>query len=114
MIWQLRRHLHVYECNLFGHISAEEELVLNVIFAPTSQKPTLTQIEACIREAERFSLLINQRSPTFTSDFLLSPLTAAQLVESSTKQSAPSKSASMFVVDSRTFVLAAFILLLLW
>ena len=72
------------------------------------------QIEACMREAERFALLINQRSPTFTSDFLLSPLTAAQVVESSVKRSSPSKSSTMFIVDCRTFTLTAFVLLLLW
>ena len=37
------------------------------------------QVEACSREAERLSKLINTRNPTLTSYLILSPLTASTL-----------------------------------
>lgn len=50
MVWQLRRHLHIYECNLYGHVSSEDELVLNIIFVPALRKPTLTQVSINVRQ----------------------------------------------------------------
>uniref|UniRef100_H2YTX3 Kazal-like domain-containing protein n=1 Tax=Ciona savignyi TaxID=51511 RepID=H2YTX3_CIOSA len=75
IVWLLRRHLNVLECAIYGHLTTEGDLVVMTISTVT--KPSLLQTEACSSEAERLSRLINSRSPTLTSDLILSPLTAA-------------------------------------
>uniref|UniRef100_H2YTX2 Kazal-like domain-containing protein n=1 Tax=Ciona savignyi TaxID=51511 RepID=H2YTX2_CIOSA len=72
IVWLLRRHLNVLECAIYGHLTTEGDLVVMTISTVT--KPSLLQTEACSSEAERLSRLINSRSPTLTSDLILSPL----------------------------------------
>ncbi|XP_078493570.1 reversion-inducing cysteine-rich protein with Kazal motifs isoform X2 [Ciona intestinalis] len=75
IVWILRRHLNVLECATYGQLTTEGDLVIMTL--STINKPSLLQTKACSSEAERLSRLINSRSPTLTSDLILSTLTAA-------------------------------------
>lgn len=67
----------VSECDVFGYLGLEGDIV--VLVAPVTQTPTSLQVQACFKEAERFEYLIQSRSPTITSNMLLTPLLYAPL-----------------------------------
>uniref|UniRef100_A0A671WZK1 Reversion inducing cysteine rich protein with kazal motifs n=1 Tax=Sparus aurata TaxID=8175 RepID=A0A671WZK1_SPAAU len=68
----LRLHVSVPQCDVFGYLSIDHELV--VLIAPVDQQPTPLQIEACSKEAEKIDSLINYASPTLVSHVPLSKL----------------------------------------
>ncbi|XP_076822936.1 reversion-inducing cysteine-rich protein with Kazal motifs-like isoform X1 [Clavelina lepadiformis] len=77
VIFLLRRQLHILECNAYGQLTTEGDMA--IVIVSRIPKPSLIQEEACTREAERLSRLINTRSPTLTSYLILSPLTASEI-----------------------------------
>ncbi|XP_028659896.1 reversion-inducing cysteine-rich protein with Kazal motifs [Erpetoichthys calabaricus] len=77
----LRLHISVPQCDIFGFLSIESEVVILIV--PVDQQPTSLQIEACNKEAEKIDSLINFGSPTLVSHVPLSALTASQVQVSS-------------------------------
>nr|XP_026694412.1 reversion-inducing cysteine-rich protein with Kazal motifs [Ciona intestinalis] len=107
IVWILRRHLNVLECATYGQLTTEGDLVIMTL--STIDKPSLLQTKACSSEAERLSRLINSRSPTLTSDLILSTLTAA------TWTSTDKDSSSSYMTSSlMTWVLALIAHYLCW
>ncbi|KAG2458305.1 TGFR1 protein, partial [Polypterus senegalus] len=74
----LRLHISVPQCDIFGFLSIESEVVILIV--PVDQQPTSLQIEACNKEAEKIDSLINFGSPTLVSHVPLSALTASQML----------------------------------
>ncbi|KAK6491831.1 reversion-inducing cysteine-rich protein with Kazal motifs-like isoform X2 [Huso huso] len=73
----LRLHISVPQCDIFGYLSIESEIVILIV--PVDQQPTSLQIEACNKEAEKIDSLINYGSPTLVSHVPLSALTTSQV-----------------------------------
>lgn len=73
----LRLHISVPQCDVFGYLSIDHELV--VLFAPVDQQPTPMQVEACSKEAEKINSLINHASPTLMSYVPLSAFLASEI-----------------------------------
>ncbi|KAL5006474.1 hypothetical protein ScPMuIL_015280 [Solemya velum] len=71
----LSNHLTVAECDVFGYLSIEGDLV--ILLYPVTASPTDLQVQACIREAERMESLIRTGSPTLMSYLKLTPLLLA-------------------------------------
>ncbi|XP_072179124.1 reversion-inducing cysteine-rich protein with Kazal motifs-like [Diadema setosum] len=71
----LRDLVSVAECDLFGYLSIEGDIV--VLVKPIVTDPTVIQIKACNTEAEKIEALINNRSPVTSSYLHLSPLLGA-------------------------------------
>ncbi|KAM9553317.1 reversion-inducing cysteine-rich protein with Kazal motifs-like isoform 1-T1 [Salvelinus alpinus] len=66
----LRLHVSVPQCDIFGYLSIDSEIVILIV--PVDQQPTPLQIEACSMEAEKIDSLINYGSPTLVSHVPLS------------------------------------------
>uniref|UniRef100_A0A672HVZ8 Reversion-inducing cysteine-rich protein with Kazal motifs n=1 Tax=Salarias fasciatus TaxID=181472 RepID=A0A672HVZ8_SALFA len=81
----LRLHVSVPQCDVFGYLSIDHELV--VLIAPVDQQPTPLQIEACSKEAEKIDSLINYASPTLVSHVPLSAFLASEIKTSSIRSS---------------------------
>ncbi|KAF7648159.1 hypothetical protein LDENG_00161100 [Lucifuga dentata] len=77
----LRLHISVPQCDVFGYLSIDHELV--VLIAPVDQQPTPLQIEACSKEAEKIDSLINYASPTLVSHIPLSAFLTSEIKTSS-------------------------------
>uniref|UniRef100_A0AAQ5XSH6 Reversion-inducing cysteine-rich protein with Kazal motifs n=1 Tax=Amphiprion ocellaris TaxID=80972 RepID=A0AAQ5XSH6_AMPOC len=77
----LRLHVSVPQCDVFGYLSIDHELV--VLIAPVDQQPTPLQIEACSKEAEKIDSLINYSSPTLVSHVPLSAFLTSEIKTSS-------------------------------
>ncbi|KAM7370217.1 hypothetical protein PAMP_011488 [Pampus punctatissimus] len=77
----LRLHVSVPQCDVFGYLSIDHELV--VLIAPVDQQPTPLQIEACSKEAEKIDSLINFASPTLVSHVPLSAFLTSEIKTSS-------------------------------
>ncbi|XP_076460929.1 reversion-inducing cysteine-rich protein with Kazal motifs-like [Babylonia areolata] len=75
MVRALSRLLTVAQCDVFGYLSLDGDLVLLV--APLALSPSDVQVEACNSEAERLEMLISHGSPTLTLYLQLSPLLLA-------------------------------------
>uniref|UniRef100_A0A4W3JZY4 Reversion-inducing cysteine-rich protein with Kazal motifs n=1 Tax=Callorhinchus milii TaxID=7868 RepID=A0A4W3JZY4_CALMI len=73
----LRLHISVPQCDIFGYLSIESDLVILII--PVGQDPTTLQIEACNKEAEKIDSLINTGSPALMAHVPLSALTTSQV-----------------------------------
>ncbi|XP_063965073.1 reversion-inducing cysteine-rich protein with Kazal motifs-like [Lytechinus pictus] len=71
----LRNEVAVAECDLFGYLSIEGDII--ALIKPIVTNPTLIQIKACNTEAEKIAALINNRSPVISAYLHLSPLLAA-------------------------------------
>ncbi|XP_071966261.1 reversion-inducing cysteine-rich protein with Kazal motifs-like [Antedon mediterranea] len=101
----LRPHIAVAECDMFGHMSIEGDLILLVV--PITANPTELQIEACNSEAEKIAALINTQSPTLYFYIHLTPLIAARtrLSTPTISNSAPTLHATNYQVLSYLFVL---------
>uniref|UniRef100_A0A8D3CZ90 Reversion-inducing cysteine-rich protein with Kazal motifs n=1 Tax=Scophthalmus maximus TaxID=52904 RepID=A0A8D3CZ90_SCOMX len=82
----LRLHVSVPQCDVFGYLSIDHELV--VLIAPVDQQPTPLQIEACSKEAEKIDSLINYASPTLVSQVPLSAFLNSEIKTSSIHSSA--------------------------
>uniref|UniRef100_A0A8D0AFR5 Reversion-inducing cysteine-rich protein with Kazal motifs n=1 Tax=Sander lucioperca TaxID=283035 RepID=A0A8D0AFR5_SANLU len=77
----LRLHVSVPQCDVFGYLSIDHQLV--VLIAPVEQQPTPLQIEACSKEAEKIDSLINYASPTLVSHVPLSAFLNSEIQTSS-------------------------------
>uniref|UniRef100_A0A8C5HGK9 Reversion-inducing cysteine-rich protein with Kazal motifs n=1 Tax=Gouania willdenowi TaxID=441366 RepID=A0A8C5HGK9_GOUWI len=73
----LRLHVSVPQCDVFGYLSIDHQLV--VLIAPVDQQPTPLQIEACSKEAEKIDSLINNASPTLVSHVPLSAFLTSEI-----------------------------------
>ncbi|XP_071811798.1 reversion-inducing cysteine-rich protein with Kazal motifs-like isoform X2 [Apostichopus japonicus] len=71
----LRRQIVVSECDLYGFLSIEGDIV--VLVTPVPENPSVVEIEVCNREAVKLEALINTRSPLLVSYLQLTPLLAA-------------------------------------
>nr|XP_033785523.1 reversion-inducing cysteine-rich protein with Kazal motifs isoform X3 [Geotrypetes seraphini] len=74
---KIRLHISVPQCDVFGYLSIENEIVILII--PVDKHPKALQIEACNKEAERVDSLINSDSPTLASHVPLSALVTSQV-----------------------------------
>uniref|UniRef100_A0A3Q3F7K4 Reversion-inducing cysteine-rich protein with Kazal motifs n=1 Tax=Labrus bergylta TaxID=56723 RepID=A0A3Q3F7K4_9LABR len=82
----LRLHVSVPQCDVFGYLSIDHEMV--VLIAPVDQQPTPLQLEACSKEAEKIDSLINYASPTLVSHVPLSAFLTSEIRTSSIHSSA--------------------------
>ncbi|KAM9308254.1 reversion-inducing cysteine-rich protein with Kazal motifs [Gastrophryne carolinensis] len=82
IILKMRYHISVPQCDLFGYLSVESEIVVLVL--PLNKTPKAIQIEACNKEAEKINSLINSDSPTLSSQVPLSSLITSEVQISST------------------------------
>ncbi|XP_059171661.1 reversion-inducing cysteine-rich protein with Kazal motifs-like [Physella acuta] len=81
VLTSLSDHVSVQECDVFGHLSVNGELI--VIIGPNVLLPTALQVEACQSEAERIHNLFKMGSPTILSYLTLSPFLLVSLEKSS-------------------------------
>ncbi|XP_050337513.1 reversion-inducing cysteine-rich protein with Kazal motifs [Bactrocera neohumeralis] len=70
------------ECQLTGFLTMEVGIFVALV--PRATTPMRMQVEACAREAERISLMIESQSHEITTNLLLSGLIVSHLVEPST------------------------------
>uniref|UniRef100_A0A673LVH1 Reversion-inducing cysteine-rich protein with Kazal motifs n=1 Tax=Sinocyclocheilus rhinocerous TaxID=307959 RepID=A0A673LVH1_9TELE len=91
----LRLHISVPQCDIFGYLSIDSELI--VLIVPVDQQPTPLQIEACSKEAEKIDSLLNSASPTLVSQVPLSAFLRSELQLSTISSAAlPPLSLSLF------------------
>uniref|UniRef100_A0A8C5ME93 Reversion-inducing cysteine-rich protein with Kazal motifs n=1 Tax=Leptobrachium leishanense TaxID=445787 RepID=A0A8C5ME93_9ANUR len=81
ILQKIRLHVSVPQCDVFGYLSMESELVVLII--PVDNQPKAIQIDACIKEAEKINSLINSDSPTLASQVPLSALITSEVEVSS-------------------------------
>ncbi|XP_015375740.1 PREDICTED: reversion-inducing cysteine-rich protein with Kazal motifs-like [Diuraphis noxia] len=74
----LDRHVLVAECVVRGHLTIYQDLL--VLVESTVRNPTRLQLEACIRESEKLSTLVETSSPRIMIDLSLSTLISASPV----------------------------------
>lgn len=74
----LDRHVQVAECVVRGHLTMYQDLL--VLVEPTVRVPTALQLEACLRESEKLSALVESSSPRVLTDLSLSMLISARPV----------------------------------
>ncbi|XP_060563740.1 reversion-inducing cysteine-rich protein with Kazal motifs-like [Ruditapes philippinarum] len=77
IITALSQMISVSECDVFGYLGYDNDII--ILVAPVTDEPTILQTTACVKEAERFEYLIKSRSPSVTSNLLLTPLIYAKL-----------------------------------
>ncbi|XP_066303193.1 reversion-inducing cysteine-rich protein with Kazal motifs-like isoform X2 [Branchiostoma lanceolatum] len=77
VIQQLRNHVSVPQCDVFGYLSIEGDII--AIVMPVTPNTTPLQVEACNQEAQKVAALINSGSPIIVSHVPLSFLTTASL-----------------------------------
>ncbi|XP_078571967.1 reversion-inducing cysteine-rich protein with Kazal motifs-like isoform X4 [Branchiostoma floridae x Branchiostoma japonicum] len=77
VIQQLRNHVSVPQCDVFGYLSIEGDII--AIVMPVTPNTTPLQVEACNQEAQKVAALINAGSPVIVSHVPLSFLTSASL-----------------------------------
>ncbi|XP_072268055.1 reversion-inducing cysteine-rich protein with Kazal motifs isoform X2 [Pyxicephalus adspersus] len=92
ILQKIRPHISVPQCDIFGYLSVESELVVLVV--PVDIHPKAIQVEACNREAEKINSLINSDSPTLASQVPLSALITSEVFISSTVNSDCTKNIS--------------------
>lgn len=71
----LTRQLSVVQCDLYGYLSVENDIV--ILVAPVAARPNMLLVHACSKEAERLGYLIQSDSPLMKSYLTLSPLLIA-------------------------------------
>ncbi|KAJ8277514.1 hypothetical protein GJAV_G00076000 [Gymnothorax javanicus] len=91
----LRLHISVPQCDIFGYLSIDSEIV--VLIVPVDQQPTPLQVEACSKEAEKIDSLINYGSPTLVSHVPLSAFLTSE-VKISTLSSSGHRATSPFSI----------------
>uniref|UniRef100_A0A673JD33 Reversion-inducing cysteine-rich protein with Kazal motifs n=2 Tax=Sinocyclocheilus rhinocerous TaxID=307959 RepID=A0A673JD33_9TELE len=95
----LRLHISVPQCDIFGYLSIDSELIFLIV--PVDQQPTPLQIEACSKEAEKIDSLLNSASPTLVSQVPLSAFLRSELQLSTISSAAlPPLSLSLCVFSS--------------
>ncbi|XP_063307994.1 reversion-inducing cysteine-rich protein with Kazal motifs [Pelobates fuscus] len=81
ILQKIRLHVSVPQCDVFGYLSMESELI--VLIVPVDSHPKSIQIDACNKEAEKINSLINTDSPTLASQVPLSALITSEVEVSS-------------------------------
>ncbi|XP_052848227.1 LOW QUALITY PROTEIN: reversion-inducing cysteine-rich protein with Kazal motifs [Drosophila gunungcola] len=81
VLQQLDGLVQVSECQLTGFLTMEVGIFVAVVPSSRIKRPTRLQLEACTREAEKISSLINAQSPRITTNLALSCLTVSHLLE---------------------------------
>ncbi|VVC41393.1 Thyroglobulin type-1,Kazal domain [Cinara cedri] len=74
----LDRHVQVAECVVRGHLTIYQDIL--VLVESTVKNPSKLQLEACLRESEKLSTLVETSSPRAMSDLSLSTLISASPV----------------------------------
>ncbi|KAJ8916807.1 hypothetical protein NQ315_005814, partial [Exocentrus adspersus] len=74
----LERQIQLAQCTVRGFVTVELDIF--IVVQSTERYPSELQLEACIREAEKISSLVNMQSPRIASELSLSSLTAASVV----------------------------------
>lgn len=74
----LDRHVQVAECVVRGYLTMYQDLM--VLVETTVRHPTKLQLEACLRETEKLSMLLETASPRALTDLSLSMLISASPV----------------------------------
>ncbi|XP_037952722.1 reversion-inducing cysteine-rich protein with Kazal motifs-like [Teleopsis dalmanni] len=82
--------VQVTECQLTGYLTMEVGIFIAIL--PRTNSPTRIQIEACTREAEKISALIETQSHKITTNLVLSSLTVSHMLDPSLESSADSLS----------------------
>ncbi|XP_077978597.1 reversion-inducing cysteine-rich protein with Kazal motifs-like [Glandiceps talaboti] len=105
---ELRRHISVAECDLYGYLSIEADVVVLVV--PIVANPTNLQVDACNKETLKLEALINSGSPLVSSFVHLSLLTAAFATTSEiqTVSSSPNLQNPYFIVILQSSLLVCF------
>lgn len=72
--------LEILECDVFGFLGVDQSEVV-ILIKPITPDPSMLQVQACIREAERIEYLVQTDSPllkayTTLTPFLLAPMRA--------------------------------------
>lgn len=96
----LDRHVQVAECVVRGQLTMYQDLL--VLVESTVKNPTKLQLEACLRESEKLSILLDTSSPRVLTDLSLSMLISASPVHELVTISA----ASVFQARAATVVAA--------
>ncbi|XP_025408983.1 reversion-inducing cysteine-rich protein with Kazal motifs isoform X2 [Sipha flava] len=90
----LDRHVHVAECVVRGYLTIYRDLL--VLVEPTVRNPTRLQLDACLRESEKLSTMVESSSPRILTDLSLSTLISAKTVHELITNSAGTASAAVF------------------
>lgn len=106
----LDRHVQVAECVVRGYLTMHQDLL--VLVESTVRHPTRLQLEACIRETEKLSALVDSSSPRVMADLSLSILISASPVHELVAQSAAA-AANVFRIRSAMSLSLAIILLII-
>ncbi|XP_046867726.1 reversion-inducing cysteine-rich protein with Kazal motifs [Drosophila willistoni] len=80
VLQQLDSLIQINECQLTGFLTMEVGIFVALV-PKTRGSPTRLQLEACGREAEKISALINAQSPSITTNLVLSSLTVSHLLQ---------------------------------
>nr|XP_022307152.1 reversion-inducing cysteine-rich protein with Kazal motifs-like [Crassostrea virginica] len=85
--------LEILECDVFGFLGVDQSEVV-ILIKPITPQPSMLQVQACIREAERIEYLVQTDSPllkayTTLTPFLLAPMRAPSTLPASDSQSYP-------------------------
>ncbi|XP_068941330.1 reversion-inducing cysteine-rich protein with Kazal motifs isoform X2 [Petaurus breviceps papuanus] len=105
---KIRLHISVPQCDVFGYLSIESEIVILII--PVDHYPKALQIEACNKEAEKIESLINSDSPTLSSHVPLSALIISRVQVSSSLPSASPRTLPLYCPFFFSLVLALLVL----
>lgn len=81
VLQQLDGLVQVSECQMTGFLTMEVGIFVALVPASSVKRPSRLQLEACAREAEKMSSLINAQSPRITTNLALSCLTVSHLLE---------------------------------
>lgn len=99
----LDRHVHVAECVVRGYLTIYRDLL--VLVEPTVQNPTRLQLEACLRESEKLSTMVESSSPRILTDLSLSTLISAKTVHELISNSAGTASTAVFGLSSAATIM---------
>jgi len=105
----LDRHVLVAECVVRGYLTMYQDLL--VLVESTVRNPTRLQLEACIRESEKLSTLVETSSPRVTIDLSLSTLISASPVHEMVTDDDADAAAN--TLDRRASVIIAAVMLIL-
>ncbi|KAM3929755.1 reversion-inducing cysteine-rich protein with Kazal motifs isoform 1-T1 [Leptodactylus fuscus] len=105
ILQKIRLHVSVPQCDVFGYLSVESEIIVLVMPVDNQTKPI--QIDACNKEAEKINSLINSDSPTLASQVPLSALITSEV------QTSPTLHSSCNIIKCNMYYLCIYILITL-
>lgn len=76
----LARQIQVAQCALRGMMTPDRDIF--VIVQPTSKRPSILQLRACVAETEKLVTRIVERSPRIAAEVPLGALTRAEIAHS--------------------------------